>query len=271
MAPARVRRNRAACRARRLARRRRSAACSASSLPSSTGPSLPTRVDDPAEQPQRDFVGQIRETLGDRTPPAFVRPRRRAQRAAAPRSTARSIARPRPARRARASAASRSRRQPLGGKQRHQLAQARPGEARVAVRRVVREGDLRGREGRDQAGLGNGEQRADQMTRSPPAPARRPPRHPAQARQPAAPRQPEQHRLGLIVERVRGEDVPRAGLARRLAEQPIARVARRLLDAGLRLPAGPAQRAVLDLERSWRASSRQAPRAPTPCASRDRP
>ena len=64
------------------------------------------------------------------------------------------------------------------------VAQARPGEARVAVRGIVREGDIRGREGGNQPRLGNRQQRprpgACRALRD--RHGSRRPRHPAQAR-----------------------------------------------------------------------------------------
>ncbi len=58
-------------------------------------------------------------------------------------------------------------------------------------------------------------------------------RHGAKPGQPAAAHHPDQHGLGLIVERVRGEDAVRLGGARRLRQQPIARRARRFLQSGV--------------------------------------
>ena len=126
----------------------------------------------------------------------------------------------------RASRASRSARQSLARERGHQRAQPRPGEARIAVRRIVGVGDLRGLERRDQPRL----RRC--AAAGGPARCHRRSSHgigaassmPAETRDAAAARQPEQHGLGLVVERVRGEHVARAGLARRIGEQAIARL-----------------------------------------------
>ena len=59
--------------------------------------------------------------------------------------------------------------------------------------------------------------------------------HAGEPEQPAAAREAKQHGLGLIVERVRGEDMGKAGARGDLGEQLIARVTRRLLQAGSRL------------------------------------
>ena len=56
------------------------------------------------------------------------------------------------------------------------------------------------------------------------------------------PKHAEQHRLRLIVQRVRGQNVHRIVPMRLLRQQAIARIARRFLDAGLGLVAFPAQR-----------------------------
>ena len=70
-APASVRRTRAAPSCRSAAW---SPSNSASSLPSSTGPSSPTGVDGPRQQPQRDFGGQAVESSPHRTRSAPFRP-----------------------------------------------------------------------------------------------------------------------------------------------------------------------------------------------------
>src|SRR5664280_2398554 len=67
------------------------------------------------------------------------------------------------------------------------------------------------------------------------------PRHRRQPADAAAAAHTNQNGLGLVVARVRGEDVRSVCFACRASEQAVARRPRRFLQAGLRLGAGPAQ------------------------------
>ena len=91
--------------------------------------------------------------------------------------------------------------------------------------------------------LETGKQRTDEKDRRVPADGNgRRVRHAGEPGQTAAAGETKQHRFRLIVERVRCEDVFVSGARRGFRQQPVAREARRLLQAGLRL--SPRQRSV---------------------------
>ena len=69
-------------------------------------------------------------------------------------------------------------------------------------------------------------------------------RDPGKPGQTAAARKPKQHRLCLIVESMGSQDMFETGARRRLGQEAVAREARRLLQAGIRLATAPAQRAM---------------------------
>ena len=121
--------------------------------------------------------------------------------------------------------------------QRHDLAQPRPREPWIAVRGIVRERDARLFQRCDQPRFRNVEQRPHDDD----ARAFGLARHGREAGQPAATRQTKEDRFGLIVERVCGQNMTRADARGFLAEEFIACAARRILQAGLRLCAAPAQ------------------------------
>ena len=75
-------------------------------------------------------------------------------------------------------------------------------------------------------------------------------RHRGKPADAAAAGEPDQHRFGLIVERVSGEHMAGGRRPRRVREQPVALEPRRLLQPGRGLASAPAQRAVLDPERA---------------------
>ena len=71
--------------------------------------------------------------------------------------------------------------------------------------------------------------------------------------EPAAAREPHQKRLGLVVLGVRRHDGDRARAAvalRQLRQQPVARLARRILHAGRRLAARPGEDLVREPQRA---------------------
>ena len=195
------------------------------------------------EQAERHFGGQIAESCPDQKAIAVV-----------PHETGRGLIDCVLDRRIGARHSSRQCFQPPGveffrGQPWHQVAQPRTGEPRIAVGGIVREGDAGYGKRGGEARLGDGEEWTHK--REPTLPVcreRRNTPHPAQTRDTAAARKPEQHGLRLIVECVRRENVPRAGLVRGITEQAIARIARRFLNAGFGLSSGPAHCVVIDAE-----------------------
>ena len=126
-----------------------SAANSASSLPSSTGPSFPTWPMACASSLQRDFCRQRDETLAIEHDPGALAPTRE-------RDSLRGSGDDMPQRILCALQALRQRRetlrgQPFGCELRHDLTQTRSGEARITVARIVGERDPRLAERRNQA------------------------------------------------------------------------------------------------------------------------
>ena len=187
--------------------RRSRASYSASSLPSSAGPSFPSNAIGPAEQPQADLGRQVSECRDiDVTGPSSGKAtgHKASQRLVHRRRTAR------PRRRAIRCARLREalRCQAFAREQRHQRAQARPGKTRVGVRRIDREGDIGRREGGDQARLGDAQQRpraASCRCRFAVPEAGATWVIPRKSRNAASAREPEQDRLGLVVERMGGQ------------------------------------------------------------------
>ena len=80
--------------------------------------------------------------------------------------------------------------------------------------------------------------------------------HPGKSAKSAAAGEPEQHRFGLIVERMRGQDMSVADALGRLREEPVARVTRGLLQARFGLLAAPMQRAMRDAQAAREALDR---------------
>ena len=97
----------------------------------------------------------------------------------------------------------------LGGKRGHQRAQPGAGKARVAVGGVVGKGDLRRLKVAMSRALGSSSSGRTSVICCLPIRQPRHRRHRREPGQPAAAAHADQHRLGLIVERVRGEDVVR--------------------------------------------------------------
>ncbi len=87
--------------------------------------------------------------------------------------------------------------------------------------------------------------------------------HRRKPRKTAAARQAHQERLGLIVQRMRGQNADRARLARGLREQRVARLARGRGNSARRFCAGPAHRRVRDAERGGELLHRARFGAPT--------
>ena len=135
---------------------------------------------------------------------------------------------------------------PSSGQRRHQRAQPRPRETHVAIGGIVGEGDLRPAQRRDELRFRNVQQRP----RQPHAFALGLARHRRETGDAAAAQHPHQQRLGLVVAGMRGQDVRGAARPRGLRQQPIARRAGRGRQSRVRFGAGPAQRAVRQIERS---------------------
>ncbi len=116
--------------------------------------------DGAAEEPQRHFGGQSRKLVGRECDRTALRPRPRRQRLArrGDGEFDRHFGAPHAAGQARQPARIES----LFGQRRHERAQPRAREARIAVARILAIGDAGGFKRRDQPRLGNVQQRADQ-------------------------------------------------------------------------------------------------------------
>jgi hypothetical protein len=123
---------------------------------------------------------------------------------------------------------------------------ARPSEIRVAVARIVGEIEFCLFKCGDELRFRNIQERARQQQ----AIALGLASHRRKTGDAAAAQQAHQHRLGLIVTGMRGEDMGGAVLPRRLRQQAVSREPGCRRQSGVRLGAGPAQRAVRQIERA---------------------
>ena len=161
--------------------------------------------------------------------------------------------------------------EPLAREMRHQCAQPRASEARIAVGRIFAVARRR---------LFSTSQRAAPWipTAADGAGKSSPPRrrkghgvgHAREPGQPAAASEPEQHGLGLIVQRVGRQDMFVAGAHRGLCQQPVACETRGFLQPRLGLLAVPLQRAMRDPEPPRQAIALARLRVSIPAAIRDR-
>ena len=126
-----------------------------------------------------------------------------------------------------------------------QRAQTRSGEARIAVRWIFAVIDAGVFQRRREPRLGHRQERTDEENRRLAAGGNgRSVRDTGKPGETAAASQPKQHRLRLIVEGMGGQNMFKPGTRRRLGQEPITRETCRLLQAGFRLAAAPAQRAM---------------------------
>ena len=163
--------------------------------------------------------------------------------------------------------------EPLTRELRQQRAQPRAGEARIKVTWIFTMRDAGGAKRRNQPCLGNAKQRTHQKNRGIAAGRDRcRMRHSGEAGETAAAGEPKQHRLRLIVERVRRQDMFVSATQGRFRQQLITHVARRLLQAGFRFRAAPMHRAMRHAEPARQALHRRGFAArfrPKPVIDRD--
>ena len=158
--------------------------------------------------------------------------------------------------------------QPFGGERPQRALEARARVGRVGVGRVFDEGAPRVR-GRRRRGRPWRAPSSGRTSITPSAPRRR--RHAGKARDARSAHQPEEHCLGLVVEVVGGRDRLGADRLRVGGEQPVARLARPLHEAGRRLRARPRQASRAGRRGRWRDARRPRPPPRSPASGDDRP
>ena len=136
--------------------------------------------------------------------------------------------------------------------------QPRPGKPRIAIARVVRVADsaaLSVAISRALETCSSG--RTRKISRTPSSGSGATCAMPVEPENAATASHPKQHGLGLVVERVRGEDMGEACAGGGLRQQLVARVARRFLQSAARFLAAPVQSAMRQRRGCARAVSRR--------------